>query len=68
MKKKNADAGEPMNAPRITALRELAQEAELERRDFLYEATEQLRRFIVPDTGSRPLVPPISTRSCPRPC
>ena len=46
MKKKNADAGEPMNAPRITALRELAQEAELERRDFLYEATEQLRRFI----------------------
>jgi hypothetical protein len=35
-----------MTAPRITALRELAQEAELERRDFLYEATEQLRRFI----------------------
>jgi hypothetical protein len=35
-----------MSAPRITALRELAQEAELERRDFLYEATEQLRRFI----------------------
>ena len=34
-----------MSAPRITALRELAQEAELERRDFLYEATEQLRRF-----------------------
>ena len=44
--KKNADSGEPMNAPRITALRELAQEAELERRDFLYEATEQLRRFV----------------------
>ena len=35
-----------MSAPRISALRELAQEAELERRDFLYEATEQLRRFI----------------------
>lgn len=35
-----------MSAPRITALRELAHEAELERRDFLYEATEQLRRFI----------------------
>ena len=33
-------------AARIAALRELAQEAELERRDFLYEATEQLRRFI----------------------
>jgi hypothetical protein len=28
------------------ALREVAAEAELERRDFLYEATEQLRRFI----------------------
>ncbi|HEX2194385.1 MAG TPA: hypothetical protein VHK63_05440 [Candidatus Limnocylindria bacterium] len=35
-----------MSSPRITALRELAQEAELERRDFLYEATEQLRRFM----------------------
>jgi hypothetical protein len=35
-----------VSAPRITALRELAQEAELERRDFLYEATEQLRRFV----------------------
>jgi hypothetical protein len=35
-----------MTAPRITALRELASEAELERRDFLYEATEQLRRFV----------------------
>jgi len=33
-------------APRITALRELAAEAELERRDFIYEATEQLRRFL----------------------
>jgi hypothetical protein len=35
-----------MSAPRISALRELAVEAELERRDFLYEATEQLRRFV----------------------
>ncbi|HEX6140325.1 MAG TPA: hypothetical protein VF013_07700 [Candidatus Limnocylindria bacterium] len=35
-----------MSAPRITALRELAHEAELERRDFVYEATEQLRRFM----------------------
>ena len=34
-----------MSSPRISALRELASEAELERRDFLYEATEQLRRF-----------------------
>jgi hypothetical protein len=34
------------SSPRLTALRELAAEAELERRDFLYEATEQLRRFI----------------------
>jgi hypothetical protein len=34
-----------MSSPRISALRELAAEAELERRDFLYEATEQLRRF-----------------------
>ena len=33
-------------SPRIVALRELASEAELERRDFLYEATEQLRRFL----------------------
>jgi hypothetical protein len=31
---------------RIVALRELAAEAELERRDFVYEATEQLRRFL----------------------
>ncbi len=33
-------------SPRIVALRELATEADLERRDFLYEATEQLRRFL----------------------
>ena len=36
----------PGSSPRIVALRELAGEAELERRDFLYEATEQLRRFL----------------------
>lgn len=35
-----------MSAPRIGALRELAAEAELERRDFVYEATELLRRFL----------------------
>jgi hypothetical protein len=35
-----------MSSPRLTALRELAAEAELERRDFLYEATEQIRRFL----------------------
>jgi len=34
------------SSPRLAALRELAGEAELERRDFLYEATEQLRRFL----------------------
>ena len=34
-----------MSSPRIEALRELAGDAELERRDFLYDATEQLRRF-----------------------
>ena len=34
------------DSPRLVALRELAGEAELERRDFLYEATEQLRRFL----------------------
>ena len=34
-----------MSSPRLAALRELAAEAELERRDFLYEATELLRRF-----------------------
>ncbi len=33
-------------SPRLTALRELAAEADLERRDFLYEAPEQLRRFV----------------------
>jgi len=33
-------------SPRLTALRELAAESELERRDFLYEATEQVRRFV----------------------
>jgi hypothetical protein len=33
-------------SPRLTALREVAAEAELERRDYLYEATEQLRRFL----------------------
>ena len=33
-------------SPRFVALRELAAEAELERRDFVYEATEQLRRFV----------------------
>ncbi|MGZ8476162.1 MAG: hypothetical protein ACXWWQ_08115, partial [Candidatus Limnocylindria bacterium] len=38
--------GSDSGAPRIVALRELAAEAELERRDFLYEATEQLRRFL----------------------
>ena len=34
------------SSPRFVALREMAAEAELERRDFLYEATEQLRRFL----------------------
>jgi hypothetical protein len=33
-------------SPRLVALRELAADSELERRDFLYEATEQLRRFL----------------------
>jgi hypothetical protein len=36
----------PSGSPRLTALRELAGESDLERRDFLYEATEQLRRFL----------------------
>jgi hypothetical protein len=36
----------PSGSPRLVALRELAAEAELERRDFVYEATEQLRRFL----------------------
>ena len=35
-----------MASPRIQALRELSAEAELERKDFVYEATEQLRRFL----------------------
>jgi hypothetical protein len=35
-----------VSSPRIDALRQLAEEAELERRDFLYESTEQLRRFL----------------------
>jgi hypothetical protein len=39
-------SSKPGGSPRIVALRELAAEAELERRDFLYEATEQLRRFL----------------------
>jgi hypothetical protein len=39
-------SGAPSSSPRLVALREVAAEAELERRDFLYEATEQLRRFI----------------------
>ncbi|MGH2356467.1 MAG: hypothetical protein ACRDGJ_00460 [Candidatus Limnocylindria bacterium] len=34
-----------MTSSRINALRELANEAEMERRDFLYDATDQLRRF-----------------------
>jgi hypothetical protein len=34
------------SSPRFVALREVAAEAELERSDFLYEATEQLRRFL----------------------
>jgi hypothetical protein len=34
------------SSPRLVALREIAAEAELERRDFLYESTEQLRRFL----------------------
>ena len=37
---------ESSSSPRLVALREVAAEAELERRDFLYEATEQLRRFL----------------------
>ncbi len=35
-----------MTSPRIQALRELSGEAELERKDFIWEATEQLRRFL----------------------
>src|SRR3990172_1132216 len=45
-----ADGARPgvqaMTSPRISALRELAGEAELEKRHFVYEATEQLRRFL----------------------
>ena len=43
-----------MSSPRIDTLRELAEEAELERRDFLYESTEQLRRFLTPGQGYQP--------------
>jgi hypothetical protein len=39
-------SGTSAGSPRIVALREVAAEAELERRDFIYEATEQLRRFL----------------------
>jgi hypothetical protein len=39
------DGADKQSSPRIVALRELANESELERRDFLYESTEQLRRF-----------------------
>ena len=35
-----------MASTRILALRELSGEAELERKDFVWEATEQLRRFL----------------------
>ena len=35
-----------MTSPRLTAMRQLASEAEMERRDFIYESTEQLRRFL----------------------
>lgn len=40
-----SQGGNKQSSPRIVALRELANESELERRDFLYESTEQLRRF-----------------------
>jgi hypothetical protein len=43
-----------VTSPRIDALRQLAEESELERRDFLYEATEQLRRFL--DTNQKRLL------------
>ena len=39
-------SGKDGGSPRLAALRELAGEAELERKDFLYEATEQIRRFV----------------------
>jgi hypothetical protein len=35
-----------VTSPRLVALRELAEEAELERRDFIVSATDQLRRFL----------------------
>jgi hypothetical protein len=35
-----------VTSPRLVALRELAEEAELERRDFIVESTAQLRRFL----------------------
>jgi hypothetical protein len=35
-----------VTSPRLVALRELAEEAELERRDFIVAATDQLRRFL----------------------
>ena len=40
-----SEGSSKQSSPRIVALRELANESELERRDFLYESTEQLRRF-----------------------
>lgn len=40
-----SEGGTKQSSSRIVALRELANESELERRDFLYESTEQLRRF-----------------------
>ena len=36
-----------MSSPRINALRQLAEEAELERRDFLYESTEFTGRSLL---------------------
>jgi len=35
-----------VTSSRLVALRELAEEAELERRDYIVEATEQVRRFL----------------------
>jgi hypothetical protein len=35
-----------VTSPRLVALRELAEEAGLERRDFIVEAAEQIRRFL----------------------
>lgn len=42
----SSNSSKSSGSPRLVALRELAAETELERRDFLYEATEQLRRFL----------------------